>query len=105
MPTKLEQAKFQWLERQRVLKQLASRERNLNSKSERLRELAIVANEALDEIFQRSNDEQEFNSDSNMPKSGHIKGNWGDIGKARCDEATTLGGFKSDQTKKSRKKL
>ena len=41
----------------------------------------------------------------NLPKSGHIKGNWGDIGRARQEEAVLLGGFKSDQTKKSKKKL
>ena len=98
MPTKRSEA-------QRKLKLLASRERNLESKSERLRELAIAANEALDEVFQRSNAEQEFNPKSNMPKGGIMKGSWGDIGKARQEEAVLLGGFKSDQTKKSKKKL
>ena len=42
---------------------------------------------------------------SKLPKGAKLKGNWGDIGKARQEEATLLGGFKSDQTKKSKKKL
>ena len=94
MPTKRSEA-------QRKLKLLASRERNLESKSERLRELAIAANEALDEVFQRSNAEQEFNPKSNMPKGGILKGSWGDIGKLRQAEATKLGGFKTGPTVKT----
>ena len=39
---------------------------------------------------------------SNMPASGVVKGNWGNIGKMRQEEATKLGGFKPNLTKKSK---